>query len=207
MAVRTILGLLESPISPGFLIIVTAWYKREEQLPRSMAFLSVVKRGGASTASLTCTRAMNSFFSLFILMINYAVGKAAIGSSIPSWRAINRTFAVGPMKTAIDACLSVAWSCVFCLGLHSLVETLSSRLRLLAQPRGQLATWTSALTRLLTYSKEKVLAKARLIQNQGGQMQAGVKLKWYQVRECFRDPQILFLMAITLLNSMASGGW
>lgn len=34
---------------------------------------------------------MNSFFSFFILLINYGVGKAAVGSSIASWRAINRT--------------------------------------------------------------------------------------------------------------------
>jgi hypothetical protein len=33
---------------------------------------------------------MNSFFSLFILMINYGVGKAAEGSSIQPWRAIHR---------------------------------------------------------------------------------------------------------------------
>ncbi|KAI6088450.1 MFS general substrate transporter [Hypoxylon rubiginosum] len=72
MAIRTLLGILEAPISPGFLIIVTAWYKREEQLLRSMMFFS-----------------MNSFFSLFILMANYGVGKAAIGSKIESWRAIH----------------------------------------------------------------------------------------------------------------------
>jgi hypothetical protein len=36
--------------------------------------------------------AMNSFFSFFILLINYGVGKAAVGSSIASWRAINRMF-------------------------------------------------------------------------------------------------------------------
>jgi hypothetical protein len=39
MAVRTLLGILEAPISPGFLIIVTAWYRREEQVMRTMAFL------------------------------------------------------------------------------------------------------------------------------------------------------------------------
>lgn len=39
MAIRTILGILESPVSPGFLIIITAWYKREEILMRSVAFL------------------------------------------------------------------------------------------------------------------------------------------------------------------------
>lgn len=39
MAVRTLLGILEAPISPGFLIIITAWYKREEQVLRSMMFL------------------------------------------------------------------------------------------------------------------------------------------------------------------------
>ncbi|ORY25466.1 major facilitator superfamily domain-containing protein [Naematelia encephala] len=72
MAVRTLLGILESPINPGFLIIITAWYKREEQSIRSIAFF-----------------AMNSFFSLFILMMNYGVGKAAVGSSIASWKAIN----------------------------------------------------------------------------------------------------------------------
>ena len=38
--------------------------------------------------------AMNSFFSLFILMINYGVGLAAVGSSIPSWRAIHCQFRV-----------------------------------------------------------------------------------------------------------------
>ncbi|OAA55881.1 Major facilitator superfamily domain, general substrate transporter [Niveomyces insectorum RCEF 264] len=71
MAVRALLGILEAPINPGFLIIVTAWYKREEQVMRSMAFF-----------------AMNSFFSLFILMINYGIGSAAYsvfeGSSNPS---------------------------------------------------------------------------------------------------------------------------
>ncbi|WWD22201.1 hypothetical protein CI109_106692 [Kwoniella shandongensis] len=72
MAVRTLLGILEAPVTPGFLIIITAWYKLEEQMLRSMAFF-----------------AMNSFFSLFILMANYGVGKAAEGSSIASWKAIN----------------------------------------------------------------------------------------------------------------------
>ncbi len=33
--------------------------------------------------------AMNSFFSLFILMINYGIGVAAVGSPLPSWKAIN----------------------------------------------------------------------------------------------------------------------
>jgi hypothetical protein len=42
--------------------------------------------------------AMNSFFSFFILLINYGVGKAAVGSSIASWRAINRR--------------SSGWSCI-----------------------------------------------------------------------------------------------
>jgi MFS transporter, ACS family, allantoate permease len=39
MAIRIILGILEAPITPGFLILVTAWYKREEQMLRSFAFL------------------------------------------------------------------------------------------------------------------------------------------------------------------------
>ncbi|KAK8866200.1 hypothetical protein IAR55_001351 [Kwoniella newhampshirensis] len=72
MAIRTILGILESPVTPGFLIIISAWYKREEQASRSIAFF-----------------AMNSFFSLFILMCNYAVGHAAVGGPIASWKAIN----------------------------------------------------------------------------------------------------------------------
>ncbi|WVQ80081.1 hypothetical protein IAT38_002182 [Cryptococcus sp. DSM 104549] len=72
MALRTLLGTLESPVTPGFLIIISAWYKREEQTSRGIAFF-----------------AMNSFFSLFILMCNYAVGEAAVGSKIASWKAIN----------------------------------------------------------------------------------------------------------------------
>ncbi|KAL7425266.1 hypothetical protein Q5752_000954 [Cryptotrichosporon argae] len=72
MAVRTILGVLEAPVTPGFLIIISAWYRKEEQLARGMAFF-----------------AMNSFFSLFILMINYAVGHAALTGPIASWKAIN----------------------------------------------------------------------------------------------------------------------
>jgi ACS family allantoate permease-like MFS transporter len=41
MAVRTLLGILEAPVTPGFLVIVTAWYRREEQALRSLSFLWV----------------------------------------------------------------------------------------------------------------------------------------------------------------------
>ncbi|KAL7915571.1 MFS general substrate transporter [Trichoderma velutinum] len=85
MAIRALLGVLEAPISPGFLIIVTAWYKREEQVLRSMTFFS-----------------MNSFFSLFILLINYAIGTAAVGSHIASWRAIHLFLGA----------LSFVWGCI-----------------------------------------------------------------------------------------------
>ena len=44
----------------------------------------------ASRSDKGIISSMNSFFSLFILMANYGIGEAAIGSRIPSWRAIHR---------------------------------------------------------------------------------------------------------------------
>ncbi|KAK8846891.1 hypothetical protein IAR55_005981 [Kwoniella newhampshirensis] len=92
MAVRTLLGILEAPVTPGFLIIITAWYRREEQMVRSMAFF-----------------AMNSFFSLFILMANYGIGSAAVGSKIASWKAINLFLGA----------LSFVWGCILLLSLST----------------------------------------------------------------------------------------
>ncbi|ORY25459.1 MFS general substrate transporter [Naematelia encephala] len=156
MAVRVLLGILESPVTPGFLIIITAWYKQEETLLRSIAFF-----------------AMNSFFSFFILMINYGIGKAAVGSSLASWKAIN-IFLGG---------LSFVWGIVLVLTLCT--------------PKN--ARWLSA--------EERVYAHARLVRNKTGESTSGIAIKWDQVREVIRDPQVYFLMIFTVLGCMASGGF
>ncbi|KAL7421182.1 hypothetical protein Q5752_004067 [Cryptotrichosporon argae] len=69
MAVRALLGAGEAAITPGFLLVVSAWYRKEEQHFGSMLFF-----------------AMDAFFGLWILMIFYALGLHS--TTIAGWRAI-----------------------------------------------------------------------------------------------------------------------
>ncbi|CAH0057989.1 unnamed protein product [Clonostachys solani] len=178
MVVRAILGALEAPISPGFLIIITAWYKREEQVVRSLAFFS-----------------MNSFFSLFILMCNYGVGLAAVGSSIASWKAINCKY-----KSTFGSQI---------YGAQPLLTHITVFLGALSFTWGVVLTWGLCVpkkARWLT-QEEKARVQARLVQNKTGESAERVKIQWYQVWECFVDPQIWFIALTTVLKTCASGGF
>ncbi|ODO07714.1 hypothetical protein I350_03288 [Cryptococcus amylolentus CBS 6273] len=91
MVLRTFIGALESCISPGFLLIVASWYKRQEHGTRSMIWM-----------------AQNGFFSIFIGLITYGIGSATDKhNTIAPWRAIN-LFLGG---------MTVAWSIVLFLFL------------------------------------------------------------------------------------------
>nr|XP_018259481.1 uncharacterized protein I303_08410 [Kwoniella dejecticola CBS 10117]OBR81639.1 hypothetical protein I303_08410 [Kwoniella dejecticola CBS 10117] len=147
MIVRAILGLAESTVSPGFLIIVTAWYKREEQTVRIMLFF-------------------------WVLMCCYGIGKAATGNSLQPWRAIN----------VFLGALSLLWGFVMAWNLG-----------------------TPAHVKWLT-DEERELLRLRLLSNKDGEHESGVKVKWNQVWECFRDPQIYFQFVFMLLICTASGG-
>ncbi|WVQ84779.1 hypothetical protein IAT38_006936 [Cryptococcus sp. DSM 104549] len=73
MVLRTFIGAFESCISPGFLMIVASWYKREEHSSRSMIFL-----------------AQNGFFAIFTGVITYGIGVGTQNhNTIAPWRAIN----------------------------------------------------------------------------------------------------------------------
>ncbi|WRT69328.1 uncharacterized protein IL334_006312 [Kwoniella shivajii] len=140
---RGILGFAESTVSPGFLIIVTAWYKREEQTVRVMLFFM-----------------MNSVFSLWVLMCCYGIGLAADGTRLGAWRSIN----------------IMVWQ----LGTPNHVKWLTD--------------------------EERELLRLRLISNKDGEHESGVKIKWDQVWECFRDPQIYFQVIFMFLVCTVSGG-
>ncbi|WVQ68000.1 uncharacterized protein L199_006206 [Kwoniella botswanensis] len=133
-----ILGFAESTVSPGFLIIVTAWYKREEQTIRVMLFFM-----------------MNSVFSLWVLMCCYGI--VFLGA------------------------LSFMWGFI-------MVRQLG----------------TPAHVKWLT--EERELLRVRLLSNKDGEHESGVKVKWNQVWECFRDPQIYFQFVFMFLLCTASGG-
>ncbi|WVW83557.1 hypothetical protein I302_105578 [Kwoniella bestiolae CBS 10118] len=152
---RGILGFAESTVSPGFLIIVTAWYKREEQTVRVMLFFM-----------------MNSVFSLWVLMCCYGIGKASTGSSLSPWRAIN----------IFLGALSLLWGFVMVWQLG-----------------------TPAHVKWLT-DEDRELLRVRLLANKDGEHESGVKVKWNQVWECFRDPQIYFQFVFMFLLCTASGG-
>ncbi|WVQ66220.1 uncharacterized protein L199_004399 [Kwoniella botswanensis] len=73
MVLRTLIGAFESCISPGFLMIVASWYKREEHGMRSMIWM-----------------AQNGFFAIFTGVVTYGIGVATQNNGgIAAWRSIN----------------------------------------------------------------------------------------------------------------------
>ncbi|RDI83554.1 hypothetical protein Vi05172_g6518 [Venturia inaequalis] len=55
-------------------------------------------------------------------------------------------------------------------------------------------------------AEEKIMAKARVIENQLGDESTGKKWKWDQFWECFKDPQIYFVFLNTFFACVPNGG-
>ncbi|KAK7061739.1 CNF01220-like protein [Favolaschia claudopus] len=71
--IRFLLGVSESAITPGFLMVVASWYKRSEMTSRSLWWLS-----------------MNTVFSSFFGLVIYFLAKHAQDSGgLAAWRVIN----------------------------------------------------------------------------------------------------------------------
>ncbi|KAJ7771393.1 major facilitator superfamily domain-containing protein [Mycena maculata] len=72
-AIRFLLGVCESAVTPGFLMISACWYKRSEMTSRTLAWM-----------------AMNTVFSSFFGLVIYALAKRARDSDgLAAWRVIN----------------------------------------------------------------------------------------------------------------------
>lgn len=85
---------------------------------------------------------MNSFFSLFILMANYGIGKAAIGGPIPSWKAIHRTRLGNIESTRKQRMLtsfhdSFPWIVVPAMGYFSFLHTLCTEISKVVERGGK----------------------------------------------------------------------
>ncbi|KAG8965751.1 hypothetical protein FRC03_000201 [Tulasnella sp. 419] len=68
---RVFLGAIESSVSPGFVLLTSAWYKKSEQPIRLGFWYSAT-----------------GLFSIFSGVVNYGLGKAAEGSSLATWKAM-----------------------------------------------------------------------------------------------------------------------
>ncbi|KAJ7288245.1 MFS general substrate transporter [Mycena rebaudengoi] len=69
VAQRVFLGIIESAVSPGFLLLTGLWYKREEQPSRIGFWYSAT-----------------GLFSIFSGAVNYGIGKAAQGAPLSAWK-------------------------------------------------------------------------------------------------------------------------
>ncbi|ORY28955.1 major facilitator superfamily domain-containing protein [Naematelia encephala] len=169
MAVRTLLGIGEACVNPGFLIVISAWYKKDEQHFRSMLFLCVAPNDSSVLPDGNFSM-MDAFFALWILMVFYGLGVDS--TKIQGWRSINLFLGA----------VSVVWSAVliFFLGTPKTVRWLTP--------------------------EEKARAHARLVANQQGESESGVRVKWSEVREAFADPMSWFNVVFGLLYCMSAGG-
>ncbi|QRW14604.1 major facilitator superfamily transporter [Ceratobasidium sp. AG-Ba] len=66
---RVFLGVVESAVSPGFVLISSMWYKRSEQPVRIGIWYSAT-----------------GLFSIFSGAVNYGIGKSAQGAALATWK-------------------------------------------------------------------------------------------------------------------------
>ncbi|CAE7140147.1 unnamed protein product [Rhizoctonia solani] len=66
---RVFLGVIESAVSPGFVIVSSMWYKRSEQPMRIGIWYSAT-----------------GLFSIFSGAVNYGIGKSAQGAPLATWK-------------------------------------------------------------------------------------------------------------------------
>ncbi|EPQ31742.1 uncharacterized protein PFL1_01074 [Pseudozyma flocculosa PF-1] len=98
MAVRFLLGAMEGGVTPGFMLIVSSWYKKSEQNSRQLLYL-----------------AMNTGFSVWTTVVIYFLAKRSEEQGgLSGWRVINLflggvTIFVGLLACAFLRLPSNAW--------------------------------------------------------------------------------------------------
>ncbi|WWC95248.1 hypothetical protein V866_002107 [Kwoniella sp. B9012] len=153
-ATRVLLGWFEAPITTGFLLIISSWYKREESTLRSSCFF-----------------AMNTFLGNLFNIIIYALAKTAQENGGPSgWRVIN--WFLGGL-TVFSGFLVLAF-----IGTPQEVWWLNK--------------------------EQKRMAHARIVSNATGGAEQR-PWNWSQFRECFRDPQLYFIILFGLSAQIPNG--
>lgn len=110
--------------------------RADDEITGFLVSLPRYRRAAMRSADPLCS-AMNSFFSLFILMINYGIGSAARGSSIQPWRAIHRTNYPAQEIGNHTNRSSLAGCVVAGLGRHTCMEAVHSEKRTMANSGGK----------------------------------------------------------------------
>jgi ACS family allantoate permease-like MFS transporter len=157
MVLRGLQGFFECNITPGFVLITGAWYRKSEHANRSLFWQS-----------------SQGFFSIICNLILYGIARHVVGqaNSISAWRCISLFLGSLTMVGTVI--------CFFILGTPDEVR------------------WLNA--------DEKLMAKARLMENQLGDENTSRQWDWEQCWECFRDPQIYFVFLNTFLACIPNGG-
>jgi ACS family allantoate permease-like MFS transporter len=175
MALRTLQGVFECIISPGFTLLIANWYTTREHASRSLTFQSA-----------------NAGWGVVVSLTMYGIAAKAeqdphgyIGTA--PWRGI--TLFLGA-QTLVAA--AIAW---FTLGTPNEVRWLSKREKV-----NHLL-----FTIGIMIDKAQVMANARIMKNHLGTDRTGRRdWKWDQVREAFVDPVLYFQFINCFLSCVVS---